>query len=83
MKEWSSMSFCNKWLREQANLPRKSRSTLIYCTLAPEELQSVLEIIQHFEEVMNSGKEAIAVTRKCDRNAGTIELFVEGSREMS
>ncbi len=82
-KEWSSQSFCNRWLREQADLPRKHRSTLIYCTLQPSELQSVLEVIRRFEEAMNSGEVQLVVTRKCDKNAGTIELFVEGSKEMS
>ncbi len=80
MNEWS---FCNKWLRQQADLPRKRRSTLIYCTLQQSELESVLEEIRQFEDRMNSGKERIAVTRKQDKSAGTIELFVEGSKEMS
>ncbi len=80
---WSSQSFCNRWLREQADLPRKHRSTLIYCTLLPSELQSVLVQIRQFEDRMNSGKGRIAVTRKLDRSVGTIELFVEGSKEMS
>ncbi len=83
MIEWSSQSFCNRWLREQADLPRKHRSTLIYCTLQPSELESVLGVIRRFEAVMNSGKEQIVVTRKLDKNVGTIELFVEGSKEMS
>ncbi len=56
---------------------------MIYCTLSEQELQQVLDIIQRFEGVMNSGKEQIAVTRKLDKHAGTIEVFVEGSREMS
>ncbi len=80
---WSSQSFCNRWLREQADLPRKQRSTLIYCTLEQPELQSVLETIRRFEEVMNSGKVRLAVTRKCDKKDGTIELSVEDSKEMS
>ncbi len=80
MNEWL---FCNKWLRSQADLPRKHRSTLIYCTLLPSELVSVLAVIRQFEEVMNSGKGQIAVTRKLDKSVGTIELFVEGSKEMS
>ncbi len=79
----STWSFCNKWLRQQADLPRKHRSTLIYCTLQPSELLLVLVIIRQFEEAMNSGKGQIAVTRKLDRSVGTIELFVEGSKEMS
>ncbi len=83
MRDWSSQSFCNRWLREQADLPRKHRSTLIYCTLEPSELESVLATIRQFEEHMNSGKEQIAVTRKLGHLDGTIELFVEGSREMS
>ncbi len=78
--EWS---FCNRWLRQQADLPRKHRSTLIYCTLQQSELESVLALIQRFEGAMSSGKGQIVVTRKLDKNAGTIELFVEGSREMS
>ncbi len=81
-KDWSSPSFCNRWLREQADLPRRQRSTLIYCTLAPAELSQVLDTIQRFEEVMNFGEDRLVVTRKCDKSAGTIELFVEGSKEM-
>ncbi len=80
---WSSESFCNKWLRQQASLPLKRRSTLIYCTLEQEELQSVLETIRRFEDRMNSGKEQIVVTQKQDKSVGTIELFVEDSKEMS
>ncbi len=82
MRNWSSMSFCNRWLREQAGLPHKQRSTLIYCTLQQAELESVLATIRHFEEVMNSGRERIVVTRKQDKSVGTIELFVEDSKEM-
>ncbi len=82
MKQWSSQSFCNRWLREQADLPRKLRSTLIYCTLQPSELESVLETIRQFEGAMNYGREQIVVTRKLDSSDGTIELFVEGSKEM-
>ncbi len=82
-KLWSSQSFCNRWLREQVDLPRKHRSTLIYCTLQPSELESVLEIIRQFEVRMNSGKARIAVTSKLDKSAGTLEVFVEGSRETS
>ncbi len=83
MTKWSSESFCNRWLREQASLPRKSRSTLIYCMLEPLELQSVLETIRQFEVRMNSGKAQIAVMLKQDNSVGTTELFVEGSKEMS
>ncbi len=75
-------SFFNRWLRQQADLPRKSRSTLIYCTLQPQELRQVLDIIQQFEVRMNSGEAVLEVTRRCDKNAGTIEVFVEDSREM-
>ncbi len=32
---------------------------------------------------MNSGKVRLAVTSKVDKKRGTIELFVEGSKEMS
>ncbi len=83
MTNWSSQSFCNRWLREQADLPRKHRSTLIYCTLGPQELQSVLETIRQFEEAMNYGGVRVEVTRKQDKNAGTIDLFVEDSKGMS
>ncbi len=76
-------SFCNRWLREQADLPRKHRSTLIYCTLVQSELESLLETIRQFEDRMNCGEDRLAVTRKQDKSVGTIELFVEGSREMS
>ncbi len=81
-KEWSSQSFCNRWLREQADLPPKHRSTLIYCTLQQSELESVLEEIRRFEDLMSSGKEPIVVTRKLDESVGTIELSVDGSKEM-
>ncbi len=83
MSNWPSESFCNRWLREQASLPRKRRSTLIYCTLEPQELQSVLVTIRQFEDRMNSGEDQVVVTRKLDRSVGTIELFVEGSKGMS
>ncbi len=79
-EEWS---FCNRWLRHQSKLERKYRNTLIYCTLEPSELESVLALIRRFEVAMSSGKAQIAVTRKLDKNAGTIELFVEGSRVTS
>ncbi len=78
--EWS---FCNNWLRHQSKLERKSRSTLIFCTLEQSELESVLDSIRRFEDLTNSGKEQIAVMRKLDRSAGTIELFVEGSKVIS
>ncbi len=81
MNSWSSQSFCNRWLREQADLPPKRRSTLIYCTLQESELASVLETIRQFEEAMNYGKVPRAVTRKCDKSAGTIELCVVDSKE--
>ncbi len=75
-------SFCNKWLRSQADLPRKRRSTLIYCTLLQSELESVLATIRQFEARMSYGEDRVVVTRKLDKSAGTIELFVEGSKEM-
>ncbi len=78
-----SWSFCNRWLRQQADLPRKRRSTLIYCTLQQSELELVLDTIQRFEEAMTYGGVPLEVTRKHDKNAGTIELFVEDSKEMS
>ncbi len=80
MSEWS---FCNRWLREQSKLPRKERNTLIFCGLEQSALESVLDLIRQFEDRMNSGKEQVAVTRKLDKSAGTIELFVEGSKGMS
>ncbi len=83
MTEWSSMSFCNRWLRSQAKLPSKLRSTLIYCTLQEQELLSVLETIRQFEEAMTYGEVPIAVTRKQDKCAGTIEISVVDSKEMS
>ncbi len=79
MYKWS---FCNRWLRQQADLPRKRRSTLIYCTLQPSELESVLEVIRRFEDRMNCGRDQLEVMSKVDRKLGTIELFVEDSREM-
>ncbi len=77
------LSYCNKWLRSQADLPRKHRSTLIYCGLQPPEQQLVLDSVKLFEERMNSGKVQIAVTLRHDKHDGTIDLFVEGSKEMS
>jgi len=82
MTNWSLDKFCNRWLREQADLPRKSRSTLIYCMLEPEALQSVLETIRQFEAVTNSGVGQVAVMLKQDKKLGTTELFVEGSKGM-
>ncbi len=77
-----SWSFCNRWLRSQADLPPKRRSTLIYCTLQQSELVSVLEVIQRFEGRMNSGKVPVEVMSKVNNNAGTIEISVVDSKEM-
>ncbi len=79
-EEWS---FCNRWLREQSKLEPRRRNTLIFCGLEQSALESVLDLIRQFEVRMSFGKEQIVVTRKLDRNAGTIELFVEGSKGMS
>ncbi len=76
-------SFCNKWLRSQADLPLKRRSTLIYCMLPPSELALVLETIRLFEVRMNSGKAQVEVMLKPDKHDGTIEIFVGDSKEMS
>jgi len=82
MNKWSSQSFCNKWLRTQAKLPRQRRSTLIYCTLQDPELLSVLDTIRKFEEHTNYGKVRVVVTQKPDLPDGTIEISVEDSKEM-
>ncbi len=79
MSEWS---FCNRWLREQSKLPQSRRNTLIFCGLEQSGLESVLDLIQQFEVRMNFGKVQVEVTRKLDKNAGTIELFVGDSKEM-
>jgi len=81
MNNWSSMSFCNRWLRQQANTPPRLRSTLIYCTLQESELASVLETIRQFEEAMNYGKDPLVVTKKLDKSAGTLEVCVVDSKE--
>ncbi len=83
MRDWSSMSFCNRWLRSQALLPSKRRSTLIYCTLLQSELESVLEAIRQFEDRMTSTGVPIEVMRKQDKHVGTIEISVVDSRGMS
>ncbi len=80
IQEWS---FCNRWLREQADLPPKRRNMLIYCTLQPSELALVLAQVKRFEGVMNSGKVRLEVISKVDEKLGTIELSVEDSKETS
>ncbi len=83
MKNWSQESFCNRWLRQQSKLEPKRRNTLIYCGLEQSEQELVLATIRQFEDLMNSGKERIVVTLKQDKSVGTIEVYVEDSREMS
>ncbi len=77
MKEWQSESFYNKWLRSQAEESVKDRSMLTICMQEPQELQSVLETIQKFVKVMNTGKVKIEVC------PGEINLRVSDSKEMS
>ncbi len=79
--EWQSESFCNRWLRSQAELPPRRRSILIYCTLEQQELQSVLAAIRKFDNFMNTGKAGMSVLVK--RDVGSIELSVVDSKEMS
>ncbi len=76
------MSFYNKWLRAQADLPLKHRNTLTICTHTAQELELALASIRQFVEVMNYGKERIEVISKQGTSDGIIELSVGDSKEM-
>jgi len=77
-REWSE-SFCNRWLRSQAELPLRLRSILTYCT--EQQLEQRLELvkIQKYVKSMNTGKAGTSVqVREAD---GSIELCVVDSKE--
>jgi len=74
-KQWSSESFCNRWLREESVLPAKRRSSLTLSMLEPSELELVLDIILKYGKRMNTGKVRIEVC------LGEIKLSVVDSKE--
>ncbi len=72
-----SYQFYNRWLRSQAELLPRDRSTLIISMQELSEQASVLDTIQRFAKRMNTGKVRIEACR------GTIKLSVNDSEEMS
>ncbi len=75
--DWSSLKFCNTWLREQSKSPNKGTSTLSLPTLEPLELELVLASIRQFEIHMKSGRVKIEILR------GKISMSIVNSKEMS
>ncbi len=83
MTKWSSQPFCNSWLRQEADLPPKHRSTLTYYMLPPLELQLVLDSIHQFENHTKCGRARTVAIQKLGLRDGTIGLSVEDLKEMS
>ncbi len=79
-KSWSSG---NSYLRLVSSLSASPKKRMIFCTQSVLEQQLALEAILQFGEVMNSGKELHVLIKKQSKNVGTIEVFVEDSKEMS
>ncbi len=78
-KAWPSG---NSYLRLVSSLSQNPKKRMIFCTQSASEQRLVLEAIQQFAEATNFGKVQIVLTRKPDSNVGTIEVYVEGSKEM-
>ncbi len=72
----------NSYLRLVSSLSESPKKRMIFCTPLESEQQSVLEAIRQFGGVMNSGKEIIVVMKKLGEPGGTIEVYVEDSKEM-
>ncbi len=80
MKSWQGMG--NSYLRLVNTLSSDPKKHMTFCTQSVSEQQSVLVAIQQFVEVMSSGKELIVRISKQNKRVGTIEVFVEDSKEM-
>ncbi len=59
------------------------KKRMIFCTQSELEQQSALEAIRRLAVLMNSGGVLHVVIKRQSRNVGTIEVFVEDSKEMS
>ncbi len=77
MLDWSSESFCNRWLRGQELLSSRDRSSLTMPMLEQSELVSVLATILKSVKHMNTIKVRIEACH------GEIKLSVADSKEMS
>ncbi len=80
-KSWSSQSFYNKWLRSQAELPLKQRSTLTISMQEPSELVLVLETIQKYAALMNFGK--VEIVERARWGDGMTVRLEDDLKEMS
>ncbi len=79
-KSWSSG---NSYLRLLSSLSSERKKVMIFCTQSDQEQQLVLQAVKQLEELMNSGKVRVVVTKKQGTCVGTIEVSVDDSREMS
>ncbi len=79
-KNWPSG---NSYLRLVSTLAHDSKKVMIFCTQSVSEQQLVLAAILQFVEATNYGRVRIVLTSKPETNVGTIEVSVEGSKEMS
>ncbi len=79
-KSWPSG---NSYLRLVNSLQANPKKLMIFCTQSVLEQQSVLAAILQFGDHTNYGRVRIVLTSKPDSNAGTIEVSVEDSKEMS
>ncbi len=73
----------NSYLRLVSSLSANPKKRMIFCTQSEQEQQLVLQAVKQFEGHMTFGKVLRVVIKKQSKNVGTIEVFVEDSKEMS
>ncbi len=83
MNDLECQGMANSYLRLVSSLHINPKKRMTFCTQSVSEQQLVLVAIQQFVEVMNSGKVLTAKISKQNKRVGTIEVFVEDSKEMS
>lgn len=81
MNEKSCLNMGNSYLRLVNTLHTDRKKHMTFCTQSVSELLSVLVAIQQFVEVMNYGRELRVKISKQNERVGTIEVFVEDSKE--
>ncbi len=79
-KSWPSG---NSYLRLVSSLEQNPKKRMIFCTQSELELQSVLAAVLQFKTHTTCGEVRTVVTKKPNSHVGTIEVFVDVSREMS
>ncbi len=73
----------NSYLRLVSSLQANPKKRMIFCTQSESEQRLVLEAVTQFKTYITTGVVQTVVTQSKDSNAGSVEVYIVDSREMS